>query len=295
MKQQFSIIISLLFLVLPGSIANAASGASNIRVDYSCPGKVTVTYDLTTSQPTDITLKYSPNKSKWFDADAVTGDIEAQTTGTGKTIVWDCFADNVRIGGFYFKIELSQPELDCVWINGVCWATRNVDMPGTFVANPEDAGMFYQWNRNIGWSASDPMINSNGNVTWDSSMPTGTTWEKVNDPSPEGYRIPTREEQQKLLDISKVNSAWTFQNGRPGRKFTDIDTGNFIFLPAAGIRHGYAGALESAGLDGGYWGSSVQEFDGASAYGLRFSDSVAHWGYLWTRLFGLSVRSVAED
>jgi len=37
-----------------------------------------------------------------------------------------------------------------VVINGVTWATRNVDAPGTFVANTKDAGMFYQWNSKVG-------------------------------------------------------------------------------------------------------------------------------------------------
>jgi hypothetical protein len=35
-----------------------------------------------------------------------------------------------------------------VVINGVKWATRNVDAPGTFAESPQAAGMFYQWNRN---------------------------------------------------------------------------------------------------------------------------------------------------
>ena len=56
-----------------------------------------------------------------------------------------------------------------VVINGVKWATRNVDIPGTFAANPEDAGMFYQWNRKIGWTCGEPMINSNGGTMWDNS------------------------------------------------------------------------------------------------------------------------------
>ena len=29
-----------------------------------------------------------------------------------------------------------------VVIDGIRWATRNVDAPGTFAENPEDAGMF---------------------------------------------------------------------------------------------------------------------------------------------------------
>ena len=34
-----------------------------------------------------------------------------------------------------------------VVINGVRWATRNVDMPGTFAETPESLGMLFQWNR----------------------------------------------------------------------------------------------------------------------------------------------------
>jgi len=292
MNRLFSIIILLLFLVLPGSIANAAGSTSNIRVDYSCPGKVTVTYDLTTAQPTDVKLKYSPNKSKWLDADSITGDVKAQTTGTGKTIVWDCFADNVRTGGFYFKIELpSLPPPECVWINGVCWATCNVDMPGTFAANPEDPGMFYQWNRNIGWSVADPMINSNNGTVWDSSIPTGTIWERANDPSPAGYRVPTLAELRTLLDGTKVTSAWTTLSGKPGRRFTDIATGNSIFLPAMGGRLYSDGTQRSAGTDGYYWSST--QYDSNYAYYLYFGSSNAQINNYY-RSSGLSVRSVAE-
>jgi len=67
-----------------------------------------------------------------------------------------------------------------VIINGIKWATRNVDKPGTFAAKPEDAGMFYQWNRRVGWSATDPMINSNGGTDWDFAIPEGYRWEKKN-------------------------------------------------------------------------------------------------------------------
>jgi len=287
MKEPFLIIIFLFLLGFPCSIANAADSASNIRVDYSCPGKVTVTYDLTTAQPTDVKLRYSPNKSKWLDAEAVTGDVKAQTTGTSKTIVWDCFADNVRMGGFYFKIELSPPsEPECVWINGVCWATRNVDVPGTFAENPEDPGMFYQWNRKTAWPTT-------GSVTgWDSNYSTGTIWEKVNDPSPEGYRVPNFEEIGKLLDVTKVTSVWINQNGIPGREFTDIATGNSIFMPAVGYRGGNDSVLYGADLSGNYWlGTQHYNYD---AYDLQFGSSYVSRSFDG-RARGFSVRSVAED
>jgi hypothetical protein len=71
-----------------------------------------------------------------------------------------------------------------VLINGVIWATSNVDAPGTFAKNPEDTGMFYQWNRKIGWSTSDPMTNSDGGTTWNRSRNIGTYGKNPTTPAP---------------------------------------------------------------------------------------------------------------
>ena len=280
MKKLFILILSLYLF----SLANAQ--VSNARINFSCPsGQITVTYDLNTSRPTDVTLYYSHNKRDWFIAQTVTGDLTAQTTGTGKTIIWDCFADNVRFGGFYFKIEI--PPLDCVMINGVCWATRNVDAPGTFAKNPEDFGMFYQWNRNVGWSSTDPMINSNGGTTWNSSMPTGTVWETTNNICPAGYRMPTHAEQQSL---ASVDSQWTTINGVTGRIFgSDNET---IFLPAAGTRLGHDnGRLYDIVIGGYYWSSTNSEI---GAHALHFNSGNVFTNDLFIRTSGLLIRCVAE-
>jgi len=120
-----------------------------------------------------------------------------------------------------------------VVINGVVWAECNVDAPGTFAAKPEDAGMFYQWNRKIGWSAIDPLVNSIGGHTWDNSLPEGTAeWIATNDPSPAGWRIPTIEEVNSLFNSEKVTNEWTTHNGVNGRKFTDKTTGASILTSA---------------------------------------------------------------
>jgi len=43
-----------------------------------------------------------------------------------------------------------------------------VAAPGSFATNPEDPGMFYQWNRKTGWPAT-------GSVTgWNNTTPVGT-------------------------------------------------------------------------------------------------------------------------
>ena len=134
---------------------------------------------------------------------------------------------------------------DGVVIDGTRWATRNVDAPGTFAENPEDAGMFFQWNRRTGWA-------STGTVSrWDSSIPTGITWESANDPCPTGWRVPTRAELQLLVNSGSV---WGTYNGVNGRLYGTAP--NRIFLPAAGHRSNYRDGAHSEDIRGVYWSST---------------------------------------
>ncbi|MCL2327680.1 MAG: fibrobacter succinogenes major paralogous domain-containing protein [Bacteroidetes bacterium] len=176
----------------------------------------------------------------------------------------------------------------CVVINGVKWATRNVDAFGTFAEKPESAGMFYQWNRKKAWSATGEVAN------WDSSVPTGTTWEKSNDPSPKGWRVPTKAELQSLFDTEKVTNVRTTQNGVNGRKFTDRTTGNSLLLPAAGYRDYSDGALYGAGVRGFYWSSTPYETVEMYAYAAGFYEGGAYV-YYDGRRDGLSVRCVLAE
>ena len=185
-----------------------------------------------------------------------------------------------------------------VIINGVKWATRNVNTPGTFVAKSKDVGMFFQWNRRVGWSATDPMENSDEGTTWDDSDATGEAWKKSCDPSPVGWRIPNFDDIEKLLDDTKVKSEWTTVNGVSGRKFTDKTSGNSLFLPAAGYRSYDGGMLLKAGTDGLYWSSTAHETYESDAYYLDFYNSGADCRHSYGRKFGFrvgfSIRCVAE-
>jgi len=174
-----------------------------------------------------------------------------------------------------------------VVINGMRWATRNVDEFGTFAATPESAGKFYQWNRKKAWDAI-------GGVSgWDNSEATGNTWEKANDPSPAGWRVPTKAEIDKLLDKTNVISEWTIQNGVTGRKFTDKATGNSLFLPVAGYRNSSDGTLNYAGVVSVYWSSTPYESVEMCAYGLYFDGGAAYVNSLSLRSLGFSVRPVS--
>jgi len=170
-------------------------------------------------------------------------------------------------------------------INGVAWATCNVDAPGTFAAQPEDAGMFYQWNRKTGWDATGAVSG------WDNSYPAGSTWDKSNNPCPDGWRLPALADIQKLCDTTKVASEWVTQNSITGRKFTDKTTGNSIFLPAPGYGSSFDGMSLNAGTLGNYWSSTTGSEN--LTYYLYFSSDLANWNIVG-RHYGRYVRAVAE-
>ena len=171
--------------------------------------------------------------------------------------------------------------LDGVVINGITWATRNVDALGAFADYPQDVGMFFQWNRSTAWAAT-------GAVTdWDSSVPAGTGWESANNPCPTGWRVPT---QQELQSLNSAGSIWITFNEVNGRVFGTAP--NQIFLPAAGARSA-AGALGNVGVSGHYWSSTP--FATTTATSLLF-DSAGSSSDMSTgnRAQGFSVRCVAE-
>ena len=177
-----------------------------------------------------------------------------------------------------------------VIINGVTWATRNLAAPGAFVANVQDFGRYYQWNRKTGWSTTDPLVNSDGGTTWDNTARTDNSWTKDNDPSPAGWRVPTRNEINTLLDENNVRREWTSVKGVKGYLFTDKTSGKSLFLPAAGNRSRHNGELEYAGI-GYYWSSVMHNND--YVYYLFFNSSGAI-EYSCFRNFGQSIRCVKE-
>ncbi|MDE5610993.1 MAG: hypothetical protein K2I90_03130, partial [Odoribacter sp.] len=108
-----------------------------------------------------------------------------------------------------------------VLINGVCWAERNVGEPGRFATPANPVGMYYQWNRRKGWSATGSFSG------WDSSPDPSDTWETANDPCPVGWRIPTVEEVNSLTNIDRVFYSQRFNDWL----FLDKTTRNTIYLP----------------------------------------------------------------
>jgi len=279
------LIISVLFIVSCKKDINVTGvklDKNNITLTVGTQWTLTATvlpYDATNQ-----TVSWTSNNSSVVTVK--NGVVTAKTAGNA--IVTVSTTDGNQTATCTITVILIESE---VVINGVKWAGRNVDAPGTFAANPEDAGMFYQWNRKIGWSSTNPKINSDGGTTWDSSVPTGNSWEKTNDPCPTGWRVPTLEEQYKL---AAAGSQMATVNGVYGRIFGSDD--KIVFLPAVGMRNysygewGYGYPSPS----GYYWSDARFSFYETHAYCCCFSIDGVNTNYNLHRGYGFSLRCVAE-
>ena len=213
--------------------------------------------------------------------------------GTNNAFAYNTVFNVTKIRRVSLAMEIDVPEIEPehVKINGVKWAKYNVDAPGAFAANPESCGMLYQWNRRMGWSNSGQLINSDGGNTWDSSPQTVPTWESENDPSPNGYRVPTNTELASLLDGNNVLNEVILHNGIQCRKFTDIATNNHIILPISYFRS--TGGEHSMGIGFYYW-SRTSHTTVADAYYLSAQASGIGNMASISKNYGFLVRPVCK-
>jgi len=278
-------IVFWLFLALATIVFNSCSKDDDSKQEVTSISLDKQTLTLSIGEDYSLTLTVSDNAidktvtwTSSSDAIAtISADGKVNATATGTATI------TAKVGNLTAACVVTV--IDGVVINGIKWATRNVDKPGTFAAKPEDPGMFYQWNSKKAWAVT-------GDATdWDDALPEGDTWERLNDPSPEGWRIPTLDELKKLSDPDKVSIEWTTRNGINGRKSTDKATGHTLFMPAVGSLN-YFGRLSFADMDGYYWCS--WESDAYSAYGLDFNVNNNTVWLNYSRILGLSVRAVAE-
>jgi uncharacterized protein (TIGR02145 family) len=219
----------------------------------------------------------------------INGWITAKSVGTALITV-----ETVE-GGFTATCTvtvLPPTHVEGVVINGVHWATHNVDAPGSFASTPESAGMYYRWRETKGWPPDGAgMTEYTINID-------ETEWTAEYNPCPAGWRVPTITELGKLADTKNVTSERTTQNGVVGWKFTDNATSASIFMPAAGMIYLSDGQVVQSGIGtvGNYWSTDKQDNTypfGDKPYGFAFGSNLAYPATP-SPSSGISIRPVAE-
>ena len=183
--------------------------------------------------------------------------------------------------------------------SGLLWATRNVG-----ASSPEDYGNFfawgetttksvYNWNTYIYCYCNGGYIQltkycNESNYGYNGFTDNLTILQPADDAATANYggRTPTIEEWSELKANTTVS--WTTQNGVNGILLTGSN-GNCLFLPAAGGRSD--SPLTYAGIEGGYWSSSLFKFDPDCALIFDFSSDRQNM-YDTYRYYGFSVRAV---
>jgi uncharacterized protein (TIGR02145 family) len=168
-----------------------------------------------------------------------------------------------------------------------------------FTPSWEINGGYWQWGRKE-MAAAGPSGPGSGQTReaevagWNKNSAPDGAWKEgvrtLNDPCPLGYRVPTKAEWDAVLKHNSARNVGTWEgsatNYNSGKKI-----GDQLFLPAAGYRYYFDGALLLRGSSGAYW-SSIED-GSTSAWGLFFNIGYAYtYDYLRTR--GQSVRCIAE-
>lgn len=231
----------LVTVINPRGGTITATDADGNSVDYVIEG-------------TEVFLSIETKTNYTFNGWTLTGAEPKDAGSTQTSFIMPANEVTVTAGLTYEGGDVTDGE--SVTINGITWATANVDIPGTFAASPQDLGLLYQYNRNIGYSTESPdaAYDANGPITfsWNTSSSESDIWESANDPCPDGYRVPTADELRTLTDAANVD--WVYDEA--GTTFTDKNTGESMFLPGGIERSGSTGALWNPAW-GAYWSADA--------------------------------------
>ena len=197
--------------------------------------------------------------------------------------------------------------------SGTLWATCNIGAD-----SPEDYGLYFAWGettgytgdtsdgRNFFWPSYEYCNGSNTTLTKycnNSSYGDNGFTDDLTELVPEddaatanwgsGWRMPTIEQLEELVNSSYTTTEWTTVNDVYGLKITSKmsgHVGNFIFLPAAGYR--YNSSLYNAGSRGSYWSRTIGASIPTHARRLSFNSSGVYTDSDNARCSSHSVRPV---
>jgi hypothetical protein len=207
-------------------------------------------------------------------------------------------ADNSKIVNGHKFVDLALP-------SGLLWAETNIG-----AETETDFGSYFAWGETQTKDSFNretykyEWLNEEYGEWYNKYCPADevTTLLKEDDAASANWgsscRMPTTANIDELCDEDNCTWEWTCRASSTrskvyGYKVTSKKNGNWIFLPATGY---YVDDLNyDIGKYGRYWSSNVEESDGEYAYFLGFTNSSRGKGDPKERVYGCSVRAVAES
>ncbi len=256
---------------------------------YVNPTPVTPSYDWTGAFTGSGVTKVSPTIEGTY-----TARVRNVVTANSKT----CYsAYTANVTGY---VNCGGDPGVTITVGTVTWAGRNVDEPNKFADRADMYTQFYQFNRKVGYGATNPPAGT-AISGWTSSINENTDWTTANNPCPDGWRVPSNTEWTAL---NATGSSWANANTRgnsvagrffgPNRTTCSLpsDMIGCIFLPAVGIRYYTNGRLAEQATVGYYWSSTQNNNTISYNWHINSSSSNPNTN---NKAWGRSVRCVKDN
>ncbi|AJW65106.1 Fibrobacter succinogenes major domain (Fib_succ_major) [Elizabethkingia miricola] len=182
------------------------------------------------------------------------------------------------------------------WKNFMCHnlgADTNAD---PFIPSAAIHGAKYQWGRSVAAATQAQDQSTTGAIPgWTSTGVPSDSWsdtgKTMNDPCPEGYKVPSSAQWQKVIDNNKIARVGVW-NDSPANYETALKLGDDLLLPNEGYRS-TTGMLSGRGSNGFYW-STTNDTNRIYKMSLIFSRYRVDTDYSAVSATGHSVRCIKE-
>ena len=190
-------------------------------------------------------------------------------------------SDGDKTYGLYYQFGRKDPftgNIDRYDINGTSIGKTTVTSGKvTFAKAMQTPEVFYTYGNSSPYDWASP--NNYTTKKWNDI--TDATGKSLFDPSPKGWRLPSKDEYSNFS-----TTTFTWDSSNKGRTY------NANWFPVAGYRNSGVGSMSFVGSYGYYW--SASPYSENSGYGLSFSSGSVNPSDVSNRANGFSVRCVQE-